>query len=53
MLADLGRQHSRRELSDGTILDLTTYDEFDVLFTFHVLPNGATEFIDFRFFDPR
>jgi hypothetical protein len=38
-------------LRDGTVFDLTAYDEFAVLVSFRVLDDGATEFIDFKIYD--
>jgi hypothetical protein len=38
-------------LRDGTVFDLTAYDEFAVLVSFRVLGDGATEFIDFKIYD--
>jgi hypothetical protein len=52
ILSDLTRAHNRRTMSDGTVFDLTAYDAWDVLISFHVLPSGETEFIDYAFFKP-
>jgi hypothetical protein len=38
-------------LPDGTTLDLTAYDEFDVSLTF-VDRGGRPEFIDFVIYEP-
>jgi hypothetical protein len=51
ILADVSRMHARRTLPDGTTLDLTAYDEFDVALTFHDR-EGRPEFIDFLIFEP-
>ncbi len=50
ILSDRGRTHSRRTLPDGTVFDLTAYDEWGVMISFRVV-NGTPEFIDFRIFD--
>lgn len=52
ILSDRARTHSRRTLPDGTVFDLTTYDEWNVLLSFRTLPNGEPQFIDFRLYDP-
>lgn len=52
ILSDQGRIHSRRTMPDGTVFDLTAYDEWDVLLSFRILPNGEPQFIDFKFYDP-
>jgi len=52
VLADLGRTHARRTLADGTTLDMTAYREFDVLLTFWTAPDGRTQFLDFRLYEP-
>jgi hypothetical protein len=51
ILADTSRSHSRRSLPDGTIFDLTAYDEYGVLLAFRLLREGGTEFIDFKIYD--
>jgi len=38
-------------LPDGTTVDLTAYDEFDVGLTFHDR-DGRPEFIDFVIYEP-
>jgi hypothetical protein len=50
ILSDRDRTHARRELADGTVLDLTVYDEFGVLFTFRELPSGERQFLDYVMF---
>jgi|GEM_PF-3788310 hypothetical protein len=51
VLADRGRTHARRTRLDGTTLDMTAYDEFDVLVTFRVEPGRGLLSIDFMFYD--
>jgi hypothetical protein len=51
ILADTSRTHARRTLADGTTVDLTAYDEFDVGLTFHDR-DGRPEFIDFVIYEP-
>ena len=46
------RSHSRRVLSDGTMFDLTVYDELNVMLTFRMLDSERPQFLDFRFYDP-
>jgi hypothetical protein len=53
ILTDLGREHSRRMLPDGTTVDLTVYDEFDILLSFRTRADGETQFIDHKFYRRR
>jgi hypothetical protein len=39
-------------MDDGTIVDLTAYDEFDVLLTFRMLPSRLPQFLDVLVYDP-
>lgn len=39
-------------MPDGTVFDLTAYDDWDVLLSFRILPNGLPQFIDFRVYEP-
>lgn len=50
VLADRSRTHARRVLADGSVFDMTAYDEFGVLLSSRETPDGHREFIDFRFF---
>jgi hypothetical protein len=52
IMADHGRTHRRRTMPDGTVFDLTAYDEWNVLISFRVLSHGEHQFIDFKFYDP-
>ena len=52
VLADVGRQHRRRTMPDGTTFDLTVYDEWNVLLSFRTLDSGLLEFVDFKFYEP-
>jgi hypothetical protein len=47
ILADRSRTHARRSLRDGTTVDLTAYDDFNVVLTFHDPAGRGIEFIDF------
>ena len=38
-------------MADGTVIDLTAYDELDVLLSFRALSNGELQFIDFKIFE--
>ena len=51
ILADRSRTHARRVLNDGSVFDLTAYDEFGVLLSFRESPDGRREFIDFVFYE--
>lgn len=37
----------RRTLPDGTVVDLSSYDEFGLIVSFQPAPDGDHEFIDF------
>jgi hypothetical protein len=37
----------RRKLPDGTIVDLSSYDEYGLIVTFEPMPDGNHLFIDF------
>jgi hypothetical protein len=52
ILADTARTHRRRKLADGTVFDLTAYDEFGVLVSFRLRSNEDIQFIDFKIYDP-
>lgn len=52
VLADRGRTHARRTMADGTVFDLTAYDEFDVGLTFRPLDDGRFQFIDMVVYEP-
>jgi len=47
VLADRGRTHARRTLGDATVIDLTAYAEFGVLFSLRRTRDGALEFLDY------
>ncbi len=53
ILSDRGRVHRRRTMPDGTVFDLTAYDEADVLLSFRIQPNGEPQFLDFVLFAGR
>jgi hypothetical protein len=53
ILSDQGRTHRRRTMPDGTIFDLTAYDEWDVLISFRIIATAEPQLIDFKFYDPR
>jgi hypothetical protein len=38
---------TRRTLADGTIVDMSSYDEFGLMVTFEPMPEGNHRFIDF------
>jgi hypothetical protein len=37
----------RRQLDDGTVVDLSSYDEYGLIVTFEPMPDGNHRFIDF------
>jgi hypothetical protein len=39
-------------MPDGTVFDLTAYDEWNVLISFRMLSNGEPQFIDFKIYEP-
>jgi len=51
VLADTARTHARRTLDDGTVFDLTAYEEFDVGLTFRWL-DERPQFLDMVIFGP-
>ena len=50
MLSDIGRTHRRRIMPAGTEIDLTAYDDWNVLLSFRRLQSGLVQFIDFVIF---
>jgi hypothetical protein len=38
-------------MSDGTVVDLSGYDESDVLISYRVMPSGEIQFVDFTIFE--
>jgi hypothetical protein len=41
----------RRVLEDGTIVDLSSFDEFGIVVAFEQMPDGRHRFIDFALAD--